>query len=413
MNREKAKEQFSKEADHTLRPNANIQFVKGLKASFLEFQEKLLKAFDEVCALVKEEKEISLIQISWLRTGVMDRSYQWYMEAFGTEGIVDPIERAVSFSMNEFFTPYEELAQQLTERLKQYENLLTEYDVKQYKLRAAEDCIQYLEIGCMQAFREIRRHPAYQTLQKTPLFRIVFGEYKGKIQLIHITEEEAKKEELQEELFREILLEKEEDEEDKTLLYNLLPESETRETLKQAMDQDTVPIAKRKADFENPVLTRRDFTWLTIEKQTICLRSLFYSLFSGSSIRNSTFLYCNLIGADFQNAEIEDSYFHICVMQNACMERGIFRRTSFAGSFLGAGEEDEPFIALCGVSFRNAVLEEVSFAYADISGCDFRGAAIKNVRFDGAKMIGSLWDKETLKTVELTKEQRAELVVKE
>lgn len=413
MNREKAKEQFLEEAERTLRPNANIRFAREFRASFSAFREKLLEGFEKVCTLVKEEETISLIQISWLRTGIMDGSYQWYIEAQGSEGVFDPTERAVSFSMKEFFSAYEELEETLIEKLKQYETLLMESDVKQYKLQAAEDCRMYLETGCMQVFREIQKHPAYQKLQKTPLFRIVFGEYKGKIQFVHITEEEVEKEELQKEFFREILLEKEEEEEDKMLLQDLLPESKIREQLKQAMQDNNSPFANRKADFENPVLTRRDFTWITIEKQTICLRSLFYSLFSGISIRNSTFLYCNLIGADFQKAEVENSYFHICTMQNACMEEGIFRQTSFAGSFLGIEEEEEQSIAICGVSFRNAVLEKVSFAYADVTGCDFRGAVMQEVQFHGAKMNKSLWDRETLTRVELTREQKAELIIEE
>ena len=365
MNREETLVQFQREAADPLCREARKAFYQLLQKKEERWKEKLLEGFEEIVKQVwrqeGEETEIAAIQISYLRSGILDGSYTWYFEAHKKDGIWEE-EFAVSCTMAEFFLPYEQLEQELKKKMRLYFGKIEEMDIEQIKQNEIEHCCFVFYLIGLQTFRFIFDNFFYQKLKKAPLFRIFLGEYKGKGQMIHLTDTKLKKE-----MLLSYLLEKPEEEGEAVCLL------------------------------EKEELTKRDFRNINLTGEKILMKNLLYSIWRNSRIQKSFFVCCNFMGVDFSEAELEDSFFQVCLFQNANFEGAKMKMVGFIGSHFKKGEQEGERIepGLYAVSFQNSVLDGVDFSYADLSGCDFRKAKISRVIWKEAILKGAQFDEKT------------------
>jgi len=382
MNREEALIQFKQEVVNRFCMDTRKAFYQLFLEKRELFKERLVQGFEKAVRqfweIGEEESEIAFIQISYLRGSILDGTYQWYIEVQGKDGVLEEADRAVVIQMAEFFTPYEQFEQDLKKEMEHYSGKIAEMDVEKIKREEFDKCRFYLYLGALQAFRGIRKNPYYQKLKKAPLFRILLGEYKGVTQIVHVTDRKRSKEELIAFLMEE---RKEEGE-----LVCLLEKEE---------------------------LTRRDFEEAVITKGQIVMKNLMYSVMGKSQIEKSFFVCCNLIGVDFEGAELSDSYFQTCTFQNASFVDAKIRMTGFAGSHfeLGVWKEGMGEAGLYPVSFRGAVIDGADFSYANLSGCDFRDAQLSGVIWEDTILEGTIFDTRTAEKLKLTEEQRAKIIL--
>lgn len=381
MNREEAQEHFMESFAKEACQQAVKEFHQRFKEKREWFCQKLIEAFQQLAEQLEEEEEqMAYFQYSFLQSHVLDGTYQWYLEAQNKDGVMDKKERAVVFDIKELGKPLEQLETALKQEIKKYVGNLNECDAELLKLETFKKCTAYFYLGGLYAFRNIRENSYYRKLKKYKLFRITLGEYKDKCQIIHIGCQEK---ESQEEILKKFYA------------------STKGEELEDLKKQE---------------LTFQDYSHMALEEEgsRIDCKNLMYSDWREAVIQYHLFALCNMVGVNFSNAHIEHTSFVGIPFQEADFSGVTMEECDILGCMFYGGEregEDKVAPGIYPVSFQNARLKRVNFSLSDLRGCDFRNALLEEVLFEDAKMSGVRIDKNMAEQLSLTQEQREEIIV--
>lgn len=372
MNREEALDKFSVTTSDLLVQQAKEELYQLLKKEKDGFAKKLVDAFqkliDEVIQTCEETK-IGNVQISFLRSGVIDGSYEWYIEAQDKRGSLDLADRNYAFSMKEFFVPLDSLKQKLIEASYAYNGAVTEYDIEMKICKVFE---YFKPMFCYMgayAFENVKELACYQKLAKESIFRILMGEYKGTVQILHITNNEAVK--------------------DDAYWKRLFSEVEEN-------------------GFTSKEFQYHDLSGIRFREEMMAYKSFQYGNFKGSVFEEHRVIACNLIGANMQKVVMRDCYFNFNVCVDADFRGAEITDTTMWSCVMKDGKMEENMITpgVGGVCFDGAVLTRVDFSHSSLVGCHFEHAVLQDVIWTNANVTDAVFSKDAEEKLDLTEEQR-------
>lgn len=378
MNRAEAMVHFQENVANELCEAAKKEFHQLFIEKREVFAEKLKEGLKGIVNLLcerKEETEISYIHYSFLRAHVLDGTYEWFVEAQDEKGVFDPVERSITLSISEFFSPLQKLEEALKNQIHTYAGKITESDIEGIKLKEFNRYIGYFYIGGLKAFQNLKETDEYITLNKAPLFRITLGERKDKCLIVHLT------------------------------LSAPMTEEEAQDKFYTKPDE---------TDMQKQELTFQDYKGFHFFDRQIVFKNASYSSFQGTTLTQSEFMFCNFIGADFTGTTISNSYINVSTFQDACFRNAVIQDTVMAGNHFETAKYDEkkPIVAgLYPVSFQGALLKNVDFTGSDLSYCDFVGAKLYNINFSEAILEGAVFERDMASKLELTEEQRNSIIL--
>ncbi|MBR3771133.1 MAG: pentapeptide repeat-containing protein [Clostridium sp.] len=340
------------------------------------FGQKLVEQFEKLCELYGEQdlEEYAYVSISFLRTGILNGTYDWYMVLLDKDGSLDRHDRSIAFSMKEFFTPLDSLDESLKKLMEPYVFILNDCDVEKIKLEAFQFFVPCLYMMGCYAFRNIMENESYCRLPKAKLFRILFGEYNDKCQIVHM----------------------------KNGLH------EKNEGFMERLYSKTEENGFTSPEFQ--FIDLRNFEFID---ECIAYKGFLYGNFSGARFVNQQILSCNFIGANFHKTLIKDSNFYFNVCHDADFSHSVLELTTIAYCHFEDGtiEEEHVTPGLGAVNFDGAVIRNVEFANCFLSGCHFELATLENVNFNESVMNGCVFRKEDLDTIVLSEEQRKQIIL--
>lgn len=372
MNREEALQQFFKEHGDTLVKKAKKDLYENLRQHKDEFSKKLCEGINQLTdkvVLGEEETKFAFIQISYLRTSVIDGTYVWYVEAQDNRGSLDLSDRHITVELKSFFEPLEQLRQELIRESYAYNGMVTEFDIEQTLCKVFDFFVpMFFYLGCY-AVEDVTELEGYQKLPKEPLFRIVFGEYKGKGSILHITN---------------AMIEK-----DEAFWNNLFS-----------------PVKEN--GFTDREFSYQDYRGMAFREECIAYKNLRYSNLKGVFMEEQHVTACNLMGANCKDMVIKDCNLNFDVCIDADFRGVQISDTTFWSCRFEDGTltDEIPTPGVGGVRFDGAVLSRVNFSQSCLKGAHFENATLDDVTFPDVDLTDAVFSKEMEQKLTLTKEQR-------
>lgn len=373
MNREEALQQFFIEHGDTLVGKAKKDLYENLKQRKDEFSAKLSEGVNRLAdrfTIKGSDVKFAFIQISYLKTSVIDGTYVWYVEAQDNRGSLDLADRHVTIELKSFFEPLEQLRQELIQKSYAYNGMVTEFDIEQTLCKVFDFFVpMFFYLGCY-AMEDVTESEGYQKLLKERLFRIVFGEYKGKGSILHITNENMEKDE--------------------------------------AFWNDLFSPVKENG-FTDRAFSYQDYRGMVFREECIAYKNLRYSNLKGVCMEEQHVTACNLMGANCKDMVIRECNLNFNVCIDADFRGAQISDTTFWSCRFEDGTltDEIPTPGVGGVRFDGAVLTRVNFTQSCLRGAHFEHATLDDVTFPDADLTDAVFSKEMEQTLLLTKEQRS------
>lgn len=352
------------------------RFYEQFSINKLQFCQTLLQGVNELLEKVLQEdpeKEIAVIRLVYLQASILDGTYQWQVMAQDKNEYLDkkPIETVIDVSP--FFSCIESMAAELTTEVRKYVGNLYEGDIATYKLEAWKQCMPTIYLAGAYAFRSFRENELFQQIHRHKAFRIVVSGYMDREQVVFLhTEEDFEK--AKQQLYRK---------------------------------GDAVQMAETQFLYRNygGIVCKK-------EESRVDCKNLMFTCFAKCRIRYHQFMFCNMIGINFQNSRIDDSGFIGNPMQQADFTGAVLCNCDLHTSMFYGGEYVDGQITpgIFSVSFRNTKLDRVNFSYCDLRNCDFSGSQMNEVIFEHAKMQGTRIDEGNRNKLTLSQEQQEEII---
>lgn len=343
MNKEQALQEFRDEIFLGLLEKC----VDRLEAYYQEnkdnLAEQFVHSFRTICCHIVElqaslrKNPIAFIHYSMLRTSIIDRSYQYLIEAYSEEWYGDSMACHSSYDASWAYMEMPSLLQQLEVLRRPYFQFIDSSDIERLLLNHVYAFDQFVQALARYAIPQAMKLPEIQQIHKANFLRVRVGEYKD----------------ISEDIYTEDRFEK-----DVLHIYN---------RLKQYPD-----IGCAYESFAGRTLT--DGEYLQAEMR--------YADFSGSDLTNSKFRSCILFGSRWEGAVAQNADFSYSLLCDADFSRSDLRGSIFQGardSGFREGFLRSP--GLLGLRFVNANLEKCDFRGAQLYGADFQGANLRDALF--------------------------------
>lgn len=356
---------------------------KVITIFYHEFQTKkyvfVKRIYDEIEDFLKKiekeepETELATIRISYLQASIIDGSYQWQLCAQDKREYLDPIEREKYISLKEFFGCIEAFSDNWEKEEKKYVGNMYSGEVQKYKVDLFEKCIGCLTQCIIYALCNFRESESFEKQKKYVVFKILFGGYMDKMTPVFIHKET-----------------------DMAEIKNFL----------------RLPGEKKHLD--DHTLIHNDLRGIQLKEVAarVEAKNFMFSTMLGGRIQYQIFMFCNMIGVCMRNMHIDDSGFVGCTFQlvdftEANIENSDMHMSVFYGGEIVDGQVTP---GIFGASFRNSNLHRVNFMECDLRNCDFTGANLSEIVWIGAKMSGVILERKYYDEMELSEQQRKDIV---
>lgn len=372
MTREQALDQFKKEAAGSILKKLHKIYYQQLVNMRDEFARTLRKEFWNIIDKGKEYPQFQLweVQFSYLRTHIMDGTYQWLVELHDENGDYTSTDISQIFDMKVVIGIYDKYRQELYEAAAKYVNILTPADCDLIMTDYFGTLSMYLYILGVYAFRGLAQDDRWKEVEKEDKFRILLGERRGQTFVVYSEGWSQKK---------------------------------AGEVIEKLSQQPT------EQDFTSADYMLYDFSDMQIQEADICFRNFNFSNFRRCLVEESDVKACQCMYTDWQGCHIRNAVMDGNCMCGADFGSSILENVSMAGvrlDVLPYSEENILNLTLIPVSFHNAILQNVDFSGAFLAECDFHNARIGRVNFEGADMRNSRIDKKYKDILQLSEEQK-------
>lgn len=158
------------------------------------------------------------------------------------------------------------------------------------------------------------------------------------------------------------------------------------------------------ADFRHAKMIGSSFVNANLKDVNFIGAELALASFHGADIKGANFSLANLTGADFSGTDTSSANFSGAI--HGQKKEGSDKKKTTVVNILGEysrGKRDFSSVAvpnadfrgkkLCGIIFRNAVLQNSNFNYCDLTDADFSGADLMNTWLIGATLRGTVFSR--------------------
>ncbi|MGG1616182.1 hypothetical protein ACIFQM_18145 [Paenibacillus sp. NRS-1782] len=183
MNRLEALEHFQKTyAEEVL--NQKLHQVMSLyEQRKEELMQSFIQSFQRICLqanhLDTEKAKIGYITYSMRRTYLMDRNYNYVIEAYDKNWFFDPGPCYGTYDAGWAFSYLGEMEDELNQLRKPYMNKVMQPDVERFVLQAAGGFHQYILKLAKDAIPQAIQLPEFRALRCEDDLEVRVGEYKG------------------------------------------------------------------------------------------------------------------------------------------------------------------------------------------------------------------------------------------
>lgn len=337
-----------------------------------EIKRKWLGTLDRACRKIAQcQKEkgleaIAHIQITYLRTRLLQKDYRYAVYAYGREWYGGREIYAGNLDVSMFFVPFEEAWRKLEKESLKYIQKVTKTDVERLMLEESGRILLFVMSLLRKWRRELLQTEGFGMLQTEPYFQIQAGEYyePGYVLYTCIEEKEEKK------------------------------IKRTFRKQKNYCGHDVRNMRLDEMEFADMEFMDTDFT--------------------GSSMRNCTFDACIMQGAVMERAILTGAVFTDGIMEESEWRESDLRDARFEECLFYSGEKPyaEAFLPdYEKVTFRNCKMEGTKFIRCALNGADFTKTDVRGCEFTGSSLAGCRFHKEQAEQLNLSELQMAQIEV--
>jgi len=321
--------------------------------NYYEIQKGILESFRNLLIKInEEEKEVSYINVSLLRSNIKNNGCLLLISAYNAKWFLDnnPIEIYYDCSwLLKFIHEYNE---KLSIEAKKYVGKVTKEDIERIKWESLnKDYKGFLIPMFRNALENIIKLEEYKTMKKALEFSISVGEYKDLTQPIWVESE------------KEVSL------------------SELKFDIEQKNENKIVFKHFKNLDLSNGIYENTNFMYTKFETMNFTNCNLHDDIFMGSKFWN-----CNL-----QNADLSYSVLWFSDFEGSNLRGADFSFVNHEQE-IDYGQIEEKIFNR--INFKKTDLTDANLMCADLAGCDFRDAILDNCNMEDAFLYKALINKE-------------------
>jgi hypothetical protein len=374
MNRKEAWAHFSENYAQANSLEKILQFEDEYWLRRDEFVPEFLESFRQICLKIspmqlnKEKAKISRITYSILRTGIVERQPAYLVEASDKDWFLDFVACHAKYHPAWAFRNLYQLEMELAPKAKLYLDQIKPSQLERHLLQEAGKYHRYVVSFIRYAMPQAIKLPEFQAIQKEPQFTVRVGEYLDISEIVYREDHRVK-------------------------------DSAAAKTWMQSYDG----LAYAYEVFANLDLSGGDYWGINLK----------YADLRGSNLAQSQMQFCTLTGAKLNQGSLAGSDLSESLIFEADFGECDLRGADFTKTQGAAGISDRANWVQPGfeaVNFRGANLEGANFQNADLRGAIFSEAHLLNVNFAGASLTNAVFPKEASEYLNLTEEQRRQII---
>lgn len=337
-----------------------------------KFKKMFIQNFKEVCDIINEnysKMEVGFIMYNSLVSKFLNGDYSYCIYIYDKDWYMNGDIKVYDFNVRFVFDYFEKLWEEIIKDSKKYVGKINHTDVQNLMIKFIPKFNRYVAIIMREAICEATELVQYKDLRKADTFNLQVGEFYESCDIIHMEHKNKNEEKI-----KEWLKQKKESE------YCFEDFSKI-----DFQSFDFQQIDLRFCDFRRSILNKADFS---------------YSVLSGAKFKDTTLVgsnlsFCFINGTDFRNADLTGS--------------------NFESTMCCAGINDKYYELVLGLKnavFDGAILRNVSFKNANFENINFTKAIIDGTSFSNAKLYKCVFTEEQAKNLELSAQQRHDIIVK-
>ncbi|TVX92043.1 pentapeptide repeat-containing protein [Paenibacillus agilis] len=368
--------------ERVMQPKLNDSLLE-MERYYEAHKDKLAQdLLDSMCSLCQQvivmqeaEKKANLgyITFSMLRTELIHGRAFYLVEATDANWFFDPNPCSIKADMGWAFEGWFKLVEQLEWDMLAYQGTVIKPEVEQLMLEAAAHYHQYVIRLARYALSRIDELPQWSYVNRHTQFEIRVGEYLDQSECVLKLDESAHE------------------------------ESDVRSELEQA----------RSADSNEAPLGYQVLRGLNLSEGNFVQQDIRYSDFSGSHFSRSQMPICVAVGARFRNCQMDGVNLCASLLNEADFSGASLRGALFRFADGSSGLKDAVQWTMPGfepLSFSGADLTGADFEHADLRGAIFVGSKVGAVNFKNANLKGAIFSIEDKEQLNITEQQRSEIV---
>ncbi|MBD8498798.1 pentapeptide repeat-containing protein [Paenibacillus arenosi] len=339
----------------------------------------LLDSMYSLCqqVIVLQETEtkadLGYITFSMLRTELIHGRAFYLVEATDENWFFDPNPCTIKADMGWAFESWFKLGEQLEWDMLAYQGTVIKPEVEQLMLEAAAHYHQYVIRLARYALRRIDALPQWSYVNRHTQFEVRVGEYLDQSECVLKLDESVKE------------------------------ESDVRLELEEV----------RSADSDEAPLGYQMLRGLNLSDGNYVQQDIRYSDFSGSHFSRSQMPICIAVGAHFRNCQMDGVNLYASLLNEADFSGASLRGALLRFADGSSGLKDEAQWTMPGfepLNFSGADLTGADFEHADMRGAIFVGSKVEAVNFKYANLQGAIFLLEAKEQLNITEQQRFEIV---
>lgn len=373
MNREEAWEHFITHYAQEF-GRAKIMELEDLYRQQLDvFIAEFIESFRQICNQIKamqlrnEKGPIGYITYSMLRTAILDRRPAYFIEAFGPEWFLDPVECQAGYQPGWALQQLYQLAADLDAKRKLYLDQINQAQLDSHILREADQYQRYVIRLARYAMEQARLLPEFQAIEKAAEFEVRVGEYLDNSVLVYREDRRLKEPEAAKAWFTE--------HKDLACTYGAF------------VDLNLAQGDYREVDLQYADLRGSDLSQCQMR----------FSALTGAKLNRCSLAHSNLSRAWIFEADFGESDLH-----------GVDLSEAFGAA--GIVDAEWPMPGFRPVNFQKANLEDAVLKEAKLGRAVFYGANFNNTDFEGADLEKAVFAKSDLTVLNLSEGQRRQIV---
>lgn len=293
-------EQFYTEKMHEILECFRVQLIKKFLANEQILKQRVHEVLSQLSEVVNPNTKIAYIDFSLLQVSFLSEKYEILVEAYGESWYLESLGHR-SMYVGELFEELHAIKTQWMQEIKRYVGKIRPYCIDYYLLKQLAIYNEYFTYFMMQWLKQWDEDLSFRTLDKAPILKVNWGDYKNRVNVVYLYEEGQK---AQEDFEQRV--EKEE----------------------QLIDSQWRNIKLDSIQIQNKDLTCANFKGATFKNAKLTLCVLAAANFKQSMLCCCHFDQCDLRLIDFTESVLEKVTFKDCLLEKVNFKGALFKKVT-------------------------------------------------------------------------------------